>query len=253
MDNSQEKFEAWARKEFGMVDADFKKHYGKNYCWHTAYNMWEAWQAAIAAQQPAKDCPNCFEGTTEFGHICRVCNGAAQQPAPDARKKHADLCAYLREYASNTDYSYQDYADTMRAAADALEAAPDAQSPATATDEQAAIDAYLNQPCAKGSPVSLRSMFFKPSYIEKFSQGWMARAAWKAAPAGDALDAARLDFLENCSADLRCESVPTGGDDYDIMWGVFEHYMSAPNLREVGAGLTAREAIDAAMREKGGA
>ncbi|MBV8060800.1 MAG: hypothetical protein JO253_04660 [Alphaproteobacteria bacterium] len=72
----------------------------------------------------------------------------------------------------------------------------------------------------------------------------------------DAVDAARdkqrLNFIENSSVDLRCHDAPTGGDDYDIVWTVTEHYMTAPKEREIGFGNSAREAIDAAINSQKG-
>jgi hypothetical protein len=42
--------------------------------------------------------------------------------------------------------------------------------------------------------------------------------------------------LENRCCDLRCQSVPTGGDDYDVQWFVVEHYMQDPRERVIGRG-----------------
>lgn len=60
---------------------------------------------------------------------------------------------------------------------------------------------------------------------------------------GDRLE----DLLERESWDLRCEDVPTGGDDYDIEWAVYSHHMAEPKLREEGRGSTIAEAIKAAL------
>lgn len=68
---------------------------------------------------------------------------------------------------------------------------------------------------------------------------------------GDAKDAERLDFIEECTVDLRCHSVVLPGcDDADIYWNVIEHHMAEPNEREIGWGNTARQAIDAAIAAK---
>ena len=67
-------------------------------------------------------------------------------------------------------------------------------------------------------------------------------------------DAARLNWLQANSCDLRCIGVPTGGDDYDINWVVIEHYEAKPHEREIGRSYQddPRAAIDAA-RKQGGA
>ena len=44
--------------------------------------------------------------------------------------------------------------------------------------------------------------------------------------------------LEDKSFDLRCENVPTGGDDYDTIWVVYSHWMENPRLRIEGQGAT---------------
>lgn len=58
----------------------------------------------------------------------------------------------------------------------------------------------------------------------------------------DAIDAARIDFIENntCYND----------HDDDVYWNVIEHHMAAPIEREIGWGNTARQAIDAARATK---
>lgn len=64
-------------------------------------------------------------------------------------------------------------------------------------------------------------------------------------------DAARLDWLQENSCDLRCIGVPTGGDDYDINWIVIEHHQATPHVREIGRSYTddPRVAIDAARKQ----
>ncbi len=51
--------------------------------------------------------------------------------------------------------------------------------------------------------------------------------------------------LEDSSFDLRCEDVPTGGDDYDTVWIVYSHWMEKPELRIEGQGKTPFEALQA--------
>lgn len=65
---------------------------------------------------------------------------------------------------------------------------------------------------------------------------------------GDALDAARLDWLRDNSCDLRCVDSATGQGDGDIHWIVIEHHMTAPVEREIGRAYRddPRAAIDAA-------
>lgn len=64
-------------------------------------------------------------------------------------------------------------------------------------------------------------------------------------------DAARLDWLQENSCDLRCIGAPTGGDDYDINWIVIEHHQATPHEREIGRSYTddPRAAIDAARKQ----
>lgn len=84
--------------------------------------------------------------------------------------------------------------------------------------------------------------------------GELIRAAY-APQANNVLeDAARLNWLQENSCDLRCIGVPTGGDDYDINWIVIEHHQATPHEREIGRSYTddPRVAIDAA-RKQGGA
>lgn len=56
--------------------------------------------------------------------------------------------------------------------------------------------------------------------------------------------------LEENSWDLRCVDVSTGGDDYDILWVVIEHYQSKPHDRDIGSGKTPLEAIKEALKPK---
>jgi len=68
-------------------------------------------------------------------------------------------------------------------------------------------------------------------------------------------DAERLlDWLKDEACDLRCVSVPTGGDDSDVDWIVVEHHMAEPREREIARGYSydPRDAIRAAMAANGG-
>jgi hypothetical protein len=56
-----------------------------------------------------------------------------------------------------------------------------------------------------------------------------------------------LEFLEENCLDLRCISVPTGGDDFDVAWVVIEHHMTPPREREISYGRTPQKAIEGAM------
>lgn len=71
---------------------------------------------------------------------------------------------------------------------------------------------------------------------------------------GDALDAARLDWLRDNSCDLRCVDSATIQGDGDIHWVVIEHYMAKPQEREIGRAYRddPRAAIDAARAAKEG-
>lgn len=66
-----------------------------------------------------------------------------------------------------------------------------------------------------------------------------------------ATDTDLLDALASNSWDLRCVSVPTGGDDYDIDWLVIEHHQAHPHERTIAQAYRddPREAIRRAMRE----
>lgn len=66
-------------------------------------------------------------------------------------------------------------------------------------------------------------------------------------PSADAKDAELINWLETEMYDLRCISVPTGGDDYCEHWEVISHHMAKPNERTEGYGKTPREAIRAAI------
>ena len=50
--------------------------------------------------------------------------------------------------------------------------------------------------------------------------------------------------LEENTCDLRCRSVATGGDDFDVEWFVIEHHMTEPKEREIGQG---RSVVDALL------
>ena len=55
--------------------------------------------------------------------------------------------------------------------------------------------------------------------------------------------------IEENSWDLTCVNSPTGGDDYDILWIVAEHYMAKPKIRQIGYGDTPEGAIKAALNK----
>ena len=62
-------------------------------------------------------------------------------------------------------------------------------------------------------------------------------------------DAARLDFIQEATVDVRC--VEQAEDSYG--WEVIEHHMAAPKERKIGGSfneLGLRDAIDAAMEAK---
>jgi hypothetical protein len=61
----------------------------------------------------------------------------------------------------------------------------------------------------------------------------------------------QMEWLDANCFDLRCENVPTGGDDADIIWIVYSHHMSKPALRAEGYGKTASKAVADAMLPKG--
>ncbi len=52
-----------------------------------------------------------------------------------------------------------------------------------------------------------------------------------------------LRELEEKTCDLRCRSVPTGGDDHDVEWFVIEHHMAEPTEREIGQGRNITEEL----------
>ena len=79
-----------------------------------------------------------------------------------------------------------------------------------------------------------------------------AIAAWNTRPASAKLKAVEEErdkwrALEDNSWDLRCHSVPSGADDFDIRWVVVEHYQAAPREREIGSGATPLEAIEQSL------
>lgn len=71
-------------------------------------------------------------------------------------------------------------------------------------------------------------------------------------PDVDEADTRRIDALRDESWDLRCFSMPTGGDDADIGWRVIGHWQAKPHEREVGVAYTddPRAAIDDALARK---
>lgn len=58
----------------------------------------------------------------------------------------------------------------------------------------------------------------------------------------------KYEAIEENSWDLRCEDVPTCGDDCDIAWIVIEHHMAKPKERIIGRGKTPLEAIEQASK-----
>lgn len=68
-------------------------------------------------------------------------------------------------------------------------------------------------------------------------------------PGSSGDDAKRIDVLVNESWDLRCFSIPTGGDDYDIGWRVVGHWQAEPHERTIAEVFSdnPRAAIDAAI------
>jgi hypothetical protein len=64
-------------------------------------------------------------------------------------------------------------------------------------------------------------------------------------------DAELLDVLASNSWDLRCISVPTGGDDADIDWIIIEHHQAEPQERTIAQAYAddPRAAIRRAIRE----
>ena len=67
-------------------------------------------------------------------------------------------------------------------------------------------------------------------------------------------DTQLLNWLRDECCDLRCISVPTGGDDYDVRWVVIQHHMAEPREREIGESFTddPRDAIRAARTRGNG-
>ncbi len=61
----------------------------------------------------------------------------------------------------------------------------------------------------------------------------------------------QMEWLDANCFDLRCENVPSSGDDADIIWIVYSHHMSKPALRAEGYGKTASKAVADAMLPKG--
>jgi len=89
------------------------------------------------------------------------------------------------------------------------------------------------------------------------------RNATLASPASDGLRSARsdtdlLNALRDECWDLRCMSVATGGDDYDVMWKVVGHWMADPVERIVAEGwsddprVAIRAALDQPQSAEGG-
>lgn len=59
-----------------------------------------------------------------------------------------------------------------------------------------------------------------------------------------------LSAIERNCWDLVPQNVPTGGDDYDVIWEVRGHWMAAPSVRVLGIGKSPAEAIKEALRRR---
>jgi len=59
-----------------------------------------------------------------------------------------------------------------------------------------------------------------------------------------------LEFIEGDCLNLECHSAPTGGDDSEVTWAVYGHYMAPPQKRQRGFGFTVSEAIQEAMNNE---
>ena len=66
-------------------------------------------------------------------------------------------------------------------------------------------------------------------------------------PAQSVDDSALLNFMERECVTVRCEAT----DDDDVEWDVVSYHMDAPKERVIGTGATPREALTAALQEKG--
>ena len=58
-----------------------------------------------------------------------------------------------------------------------------------------------------------------------------------------------LEIIEEEYFNIECINVPTGGDDYDVIWEVYSHHQAKPNKRLEGQGSTIAEAIEDALSE----
>jgi hypothetical protein len=89
--------------------------------------------------------------------------------------------------------------------------------------------------------------------VEQVAKAVLEERERKISPADRkvATDTELLDALSSNSWDLRCVSVPTGGDDYDIDWLVIEHHQAPPHERTIAQAYRddPREAIRRALRE----
>lgn len=127
---------------------------------------------------------------------------------PGMPSAHDDISAQLREYASNPGYSHNDYADTMRQAADAIDAGLDAirawSTPAPV--QQAAPsepDAYMAV-LSGGEPVSVNFQKIHADWkLKEWEDAGEVVPLYRAAPAQpaglseqDKLDAARYRFVK---------------------------------------------------------
>jgi hypothetical protein len=96
-------FEAWAQREDFWMAAALQRDHGGEYVDEDVHAHWVTWQARASIAHP----------------IGQVSPAIGQ--ADDSEIAPADIVIDLREYASNPGYSHNDYADTMRQAANCIE------------------------------------------------------------------------------------------------------------------------------------
>jgi hypothetical protein len=145
--DERQAFEAWARRVGYEVDT-FKAEGEWTYSATFANVAWEAWQARASIAHPIgqvspaidqpecgicndsgivgfppdqyEDCPDCAKARAAAGESpAPVCHAPADEEISGAEMH--DVVHQLREYASNPGYSHNDYADTMRQAANCIE------------------------------------------------------------------------------------------------------------------------------------
>lgn len=137
--NNREAFEAWFGSEMPMESLITNQD--NDYKYQPAIASWESWQAALASQKDhipdvgkmvevsehgevqENDCPECG---AEAGSSCSSDEGIEYgRRVHEARQSQVqqptDLSKQLREYAGDSGYSHNDYADTMLAAASEIE------------------------------------------------------------------------------------------------------------------------------------